>query len=241
TILFVSHSMGDVKVLGDRTLWLDGGSIRDIGATESVVAKYLAAMADKDSAYLRLKQDSPAPAVEHHRPPPEVVTRIPNIDYRHGDGRAEILGIAVLDTSGRPLQLLEPESRIVVRISVRAKEPLARPNVGFMLRNHLGVDVAGTNSTRDGLDLPPMDAGDMYTVDFHVDLPMLYPSHFSFSPAVADGTLVAYSTCDWIDNAITLQMGHGSGPVYGYIHLPCRVKLNSKIGEPRAAQEAERV
>ena len=107
-----------------------------------------------------------------------------------------------------------------------------------MIRNHLGVDFAGTNSTRDGFELPPMAAGDIYTVDFHVDLPMLYPSHFSFSPAIADGPLVRYKMCDWVDNAITLQMGHGSGPVYGYIHLPCRVRLNSRINEP--VEEAER-
>jgi hypothetical protein len=33
--------------------------------------------------------------------------------------------------------------------------------------------------------------------------------------------------CDWIDNAITLQMIHGSGPVYGYLHIPCQVEVNS--------------
>ena len=38
-----------------------------------------------------------------------------------------------------------------------------------------------------------MYAGDIYTVDFHLDLPELYPSSFSFSPAIADGTLKPYS------------------------------------------------
>ena len=52
-----------------------------------------------------------------------------------------------------------------------------------------------------------MQAGDIYTVDFHLDLPELYPASFSFSPAIADGTLMAYQMCDWIDNAIALQMG----------------------------------
>jgi hypothetical protein len=35
--------------------------------------------------------------------------------------------------------------------------------------------------------------------------------------------------CDWIDNAVTLQMGHGDASVYGYIHLPCRVEVNAKL------------
>ena len=70
-----------------------------------------------------------------------------------------------------------------------------------------------------------MVAGDVHTVDFHVDLPELYPAFFSFSPAIADGTLHHYKNCDWIDNAVTLQMGHGEGQVYGYLHMPCRVEL----------------
>ena len=65
------------------------------------------------------------------------------------------------------------------------------PIVGFMMRNHLGLDFAGTNTAREGFELPPMAAGDVYTVDFHLQLPELYPSSFSFSPAIADGTLRA--------------------------------------------------
>ena len=52
TILFVSHSMGDVKAIGDQCMWLENGSIRELGDTDTVVSKYLGAMAAKDSAYL---------------------------------------------------------------------------------------------------------------------------------------------------------------------------------------------
>ena len=231
TILFVSHSMADVKTLGDRTLWLDKGGMRELGDTGHVVAKYLAAMADKDSSFQqKAVQGVPLPPAERIEPP-EIVRSIPNIDHRHGDGRAELLGIAVFDDLGHPVELLEPESRVVVRISARATQPIARPNVGFMLRNHLGVDFAGTNTSRDGYVLPPMQPGDICTVDFHFTLPILYPGHFSFSPAIADGTHTEYSMCDWIDNAITLEMAAASGPVYGFLHLPCRIQVNRPLAD----------
>ncbi len=35
--------------------------------------------------------------------------------------------------------------------------------------------------------------------------------------------------CDWIDNAVALQMGRSEGQIYGYLHLPCRVQVNSRI------------
>jgi homopolymeric O-antigen transport system ATP-binding protein len=232
TILFVSHSAGDVKAIGDRTMWLDQGRIIDIGETDRVVGKYLAAMVDKDTQYLSLKSAKPsAAAVETPiQLPVQVIETIPNIDHRHGDGRAEVIGVSVVDPEGRPLGLLQPDSKIVVRISVRANESLAMPIVGFMMRNHLGIDFAGTNTLREQYELSPMRPGDIYTVDFHLDLPELYPGSFSFSPAIAEGTLVSYSMCDWIDNAITLQMSHGDGQVYGYLHLPCRVEINARLG-----------
>ena len=236
TVLFVSHSAGDVKAIGDRTLWLDGGRMRAIGATDRVISQYLAAMVEKDSAYLEhaTVETPPQEAITA----PQIVTTIPNIDHRYGDGRAEVMGIAVIDEFGAPLSLLAPDSETVVRISVKAKQAVDTPNVGFMLRNHLGVDFAGTNTVREGLKIPPMKEGDVYTVDFHLKLPHFYPGTFSFSPAIADGSLLAYRMCDWIDNAITLQMGHGDGQVYGYIHLPCRVEINARIGTSQPAPEA---
>lgn len=242
TILFVSHAVSDVKAIGDRALWLDHGRLREIGEPDYVISRYLAAMTEKDSSYLLARA---ATEVTRTRSgpvcAPEIVETIPNIDHRFGDGRAEILGIAVLDEHGRALHILEPNSRIVVRISVRAKDDLALPMVGFMLRNQLGMDFSGTNTAREGYELAPMQPGDITTVDFYVDLPELYPASFSFSPAIADGPLSGYAMCDWIDNAVALQMGRVASEVYGYMHLPCRVEVNTRIRtEPAAVPHREK-
>jgi ABC-type polysaccharide/polyol phosphate transport system ATPase subunit len=235
TILFVSHSTGDVKALGDRAMWLEKGHMRAFGKTDVVVTQYLAAMAAKDMAYqardLHISRTEPSIAEDF-------IEGIPNIDHRFGDAKAEIIGVAVLDTEGHRAAALEPNSTVVVRISIRAKSTLDRPIVGFMFRNHLGVDFAGTNTARERVDLDPMVPGDIATVDFYLDLPPLYASSFSFSPAVANGTLEQYSTCDWIDNAVVLQMQKSDEPIYGQLHLPCRVQVNQKI-EARAAAATE--
>lgn len=233
TILFVSHSTSDVKALGDRAMWLEKGSVKALGRTDLVVSKYLAAMAAKDIAYQAREPhpDRTQPSIAE-----DFIEGIPNIDHRFGDGRAEIIGIAVLNTDGERLALLEPSSTVVVRISIRAKGTLDRPIVGFMFRNHLGVDFAGTNTARERFDLEPMFEGDIATVDFYVDLPPLYASSFSFSPAVANGTLEQYSMCDWIDNAVVLQMQKSDEPIYGQFHLPCRVQVNQKIEGTKAAR-----
>lgn len=237
TILFVSHAVSDVKAIGDRALWLDQGRVVELGKPERVIARYLAAMTEKDSSYRIHKAENPAPRkARRSLRAPEVVEGIPNIDHRYGDGRGEILGIAVLDEDGRPLSMLEPSSRMIVRISARAKAELPLPIVGFMLRNQLGMDFAGTNTARESCELAAMQAGDVITVDFHIELPELYPAQFSFAPAIANGTLAGYTMCDWIDNAIALEMSRSEMGTYGFMHLPCRVEVNARLG-PRTGVE----
>lgn len=230
TIMFVSHATGDVKALGDRAMWLEKGVIKAIGKTDHVVHQYLAAMSAKDRAY-QAHDISHLVEGRAQMQPEEIVTTIPNIDHRFGDGKAEILGIAVVNPDGTRTATLQPGATAIVRISVKAKSNLDSPIVGFMFRNHLGVDFAGTNTTRERADLPPMLIGDICTVDFYLDLPQLYASTFSFSPAVANGTLEHYTTCDWIDNAVVLHMDKSEEPIYGQLHLPCRVAVNARIGE----------
>jgi lipopolysaccharide transport system ATP-binding protein len=221
TIVFVSHAVADVQAIGDHVLWLEKGKVIAIGETGVVLPLYLAAMTESNGRAATVtagtgeeKADTP------------LVESIPNVDHRHGDGRADILGIAILNEFAEPLHLMMPQSRIIIRISFRANESLARPAAGFMLRNHLGLDFTDTDTEREGHSLPPMRQGEVSTVDFHLDIPEFYPGAFSFSPSVSDGATGEYRTCDWIDNAITVQMAHGEGPVYGYVQQPCRVELN---------------
>jgi hypothetical protein len=202
----------------------------DFGDPERVISKYLAAMTEKDSAYQHRKADAQEPHRRAAVLAPEVVETIPNVDHRYGDGRAEVIGIAVLGEEGEPLHMLDPGRRIVVRVSVRANDYVAVPMVGFMLRNQLGIDFAGTNTAIEGYELPSMQGGDVYTVDFHLEIPELYPASFSFSPAIADGTLAGYTMCDWIDNALALQMSRSDREIYGYLRLPCRVEVNARVG-----------
>jgi ABC-type polysaccharide/polyol phosphate transport system ATPase subunit len=233
TILFVSHATGDVKALGDRAMWLDHGQIQVIGNTEHVVSQYLAAMAEKDAHYQAqdiLHHPHERDPHETQGAPAEIVDHIPHVDRRHGDGRAEILGILVCDDSGRRLDVLAPDSGIVVRISFRARQNLDRPIVGVTFRDQRGVDLAGSNTESEGRALAPLMAGGICTVDFHLEIPTLYSTSLSFSPAVANGTLDRFGVCDWIDNAVVLEMTPPEGPMYGHFRFRCRVEVNARLG-----------
>jgi len=225
TIVYVTHNVADVKSISTQALWLSEGRLAEIGDPDRVVSRYQAFMVNKDIAYMKLHQAPAvaAPAATVGDESFEIIETIPNIDYRYGTARARILGITALNTRGETLSLLPPGEEIVLRISFRAEDELLMPMAGFMLRNHLGVDFSGTNTALEDAPLPAMQRGEIATVDFRITLPVLYPGHFSFSPAVANGTLDGYEMCDWIDNALTLQM-EKRVDMYGFFRLPCEVK-----------------
>ena len=228
TILFVSHDPAAVKNLCDGALWLEHGMIMEMGDPDLVVARYLAAMTMRKDPYAAEALNGEADPLATTAPAPAnselVVRAIPNIDHRWGDGRAEILGIQLLNQSGMPVESLYHGEFVTVRVSVKFKQALKSPIVGYILRNRLGEDISGANTSSEGITLPPATPGQVYTVDFHVQLPLLQPGNYYFSVAVADGTHEDYAIADWIENAILLTLKKRS-LVYGYMRFDCQIEL----------------
>jgi homopolymeric O-antigen transport system ATP-binding protein len=220
TIVYVTHDIGDVKMLGDRALWLRDGQVVELGDARAVATKYLAALVKKDSDYLRSKQPALSAASREPYRPKEIITRLPEVIHRHGDGRAEILGIQVCGDRGRPLAAVQTPSWIAVRISAQAHQELRQPIAGILLRVQ-GADFAGTNTAREDVPLPPLMPGDIYTVDFHLKLPELSAASFTLTPAIADGSLLEFQLCDMLEDAVEVPVARSGTPVYGYMHIPC--------------------
>ena len=237
TIVLFRTAPWSEKPLAARA-WLDQGRLMDAASRIAVVAQVSAgdgqsrrniASTLRSRKRSRVKPRAPVRA-------PQLVKAPANIDLRHGNGRCGDFGHCGVVEEGEELADLLPQqgSTIVLRISVRARKHIAMPVIGFLMRNHLGVELAGTNTALEEHDLPPFAPGDLYTVDFRLELPELYPAHFSFTAAVANGTIETYDICDWIDNAVTLQAEKGR-PVYGFLHLPCQIRVNAVLKSPAAA------
>ncbi len=241
TIVFVSHDLQAVRTLADRTIWMDHGRVHLEGKTEEVVSKYLAAMVTRGRKEVMAEEPLGKPLVtsdelniseEALAKIPSFITHLPNIDHRYGNGKAQIVGIGIYGATGESVNAIAQGDRVCVRISVEFEQEVSHPNVGFMLRNRLGQDVAGTNVMHEGLQLPPARPGERLSVDFIMDLPFLQSGFYHFSPAVADGGLDQYEMCDWVDNATALEVIQRTS-TYGHLRIPTRVRamtvLNNRL------------
>ena len=221
TLIFVSHDVADVCALGTRVLWLDQGHVRQLGEPAAVTAAYLAALLEKDS---NQRHNEPVVAAPGHAQA-VVVPPIAADVTRHGDGRAEVLGLLLLDGHRSQVAAINAQAKLVVRVQVRGKQSIRQPIIGVLLRTADGVDLAGANTARLNLPVSPIAPGEVRTLDFHFDLPEFAPGRYTLTPAIADGDLGEYAICDMAQNAVALEILAGPRKVTGYLRFPCVVTV----------------
>ena len=219
TLLFVSHETSDMKALCERCLWLHNGTIRELGETDSVVAKYLSATLQKEISHATKSVGIRAPATPQNNPDPALETAFQG--YRYGNGRATILGGALVGASGWPVRNLKPLEHVAVRIRFRVNAPLDSGIVGFLLRNSRGETIFGTNTARENYPVPLLEPGKATTVDFRWEAPDLMPGTYTISLGVANGNLEQYTMCDHIDDVIAFTVDAGNRVSRGYLQLHC--------------------
>lgn len=209
TIVFVTHDLGAVVRFCDRAILLDGGRLLEDSTPDIVVQKYRALVFERERRYGLpdgAGEAAGVSAVHHAGTGVPVVRGIPNIDHRFGNGDAAVLGIELLDETGRPTREVFGGQHLVMRISVEFSHRVDRPILGFTLRDRMGIEITACNTTHSGRVLPPACEGQIYTSDFRFQIPRLGPGSYSVSPAVACGDTLKHDMCDWIDNALVFEV-----------------------------------
>jgi lipopolysaccharide transport system ATP-binding protein len=180
TILFVSHDLGIVKRLADRAALMMHGEVAAVGKPSDIVNRYVGLVHE-----LQLR-DTPAEGGS----------------YRHGDGTSRIESVVILNGRGEEATSLLSGERATIRVrAVFAKDCVA-PMVGMLIRNRLGVDVYGTNTKVEKVELGAYAAGDVLEIQFALDC-LLSRAEYTLTVATqhADG-----ASQDWIDDALSFAV-----------------------------------
>jgi ABC-type polysaccharide/polyol phosphate transport system ATPase subunit len=226
TIILVTHDLDAVTKFCDCAMLLDGGRLLEQGKTDQVVQKYRALIFERERRYGDFGGRVEIPeGVNLVQPLGEmpVARSIPNIDHRFGNGEAELLGVALMDGKGAAISEAVGGQKVIIRVSAQFKEDVTTPILGFTLRDRLGVEMSGCNTSYADQPMSIARKGQVITSDFHVTLPILAPGSYSISPAVAKGTIQRHDMCDWIDNALVFTL-QSKGLVYGVMRMEVDVR-----------------
>lgn len=84
----------------------------------------------------------------------------------YGNGRAEIYDFGLLDERGNITNLLLKGELFTIRERIRFHAPIEAPIFTYTIKDKKGADLSGTNTMYEGCDIRPVQAGDVYQVEF---------------------------------------------------------------------------
>lgn len=183
TVLFVSHDLGLVKRLSDRAALMLDGRVAAYGPPSEVVNRYVGLVLERQGKG-------------------ETVEATPGGTFRHGDGASRVLEADLRDERGASVRGLEPGAPVTIYVRARAVKALENPVVGVLIRNRLGIDVFGTNTRIEGIDLGAVAPGEIFEVEFTFDCLL---TRQDYTLTVATQYTEGYSQ-DWLDDAISFTV-----------------------------------
>lgn len=184
TVLFVSHDLGLVKQLSNRALFLLNGRVEAEGEPKHVIDKYIGVVLERQKAFEQSDRRA-------H----------PTASNRHGDGSSEILDVTLLDETGKPCGIVSSGERVTIRIRTAFRQRV-EPMVGILIRNRIGMEIYGTNTRIEQVELGAFEPGEELDIDFQFEC-WLTPQHYTVTVATQyrDG-----SSHDWLDDVLSFEV-----------------------------------
>ena len=191
SIIFVSHSLGDVRTLCDRVILMDHGQVLKDGMPDEVVDYYNALIADKENAKLTVEQ-----------------RREQNgwLLTRSGSGQARVENLQLLDAAtGAPLAAAHVGQRVELKLEVSVHADLPRLVLGYMIRDKQGHIIWGSNTWHTGQVQQSVRAGEriVFSLPFTCTLG---PGSYSVSPALVSSDTHLADNYEWVDNLLVFDV-----------------------------------
>lgn len=209
TLLFVSHDPLSVKTLCNRALLIERGRIALDDTPLAVLDYYNAMIAAED----KLADDGERASIRQH-----------GGQTSSGNQRARILDVAML-ADERPVADVLVGANVTFRLRYVIEQPIEDITAGIMIRDRLGNEIFGINTTMMEIELPAGPVGREQLVDFRIPALNLGPGSYNISVALHRSTSHLAGNYDWRDQAITFRVAPAGRGFAGVAWLPCDVAL----------------
>jgi len=236
TLIFVSHDTSAVQNLCKTGIWLGNGQIQKVGTSKNVAEAYLQYTLQEaygEAATLSATSSAADPCVIAAYSPEEEKSNV-TIDYGSiasvrdnftnargwKTGAAEIVSVALQKLSSGPDGVFAGGEKVRMVIHAKANEALAKPILGFLVRDRLGQDLFGENTLPFTATAPrPVGTGQEFVGEFVFRLPMLPNGQYAVMASVADGDLHNNVQHHWLHDALIINVS-SSRIRFGLVGIP---------------------
>lgn len=191
SIMFVTHSMGDVRALCDRVILLDKGCVLKDGLPDEVVDYYNALIAEKENAKISVEQCREKDGW---------------LLTKSGTGEARVKSLRLLDAvSGNELAVAQVGQAVELRLEASIYDDIPKLVLGYMIRDKQGHVVWGTNTWHTHQIQENIKSGDI--VIFKLTFTCtLGPGSYSVSPALTSSDTHLTDNYEWVDNQFVFDV-----------------------------------
>lgn len=165
TILFVSHDMSSIQRYCDRVILLNKGTKVAEDNSKIVIDLYKKLLVSPKDETAGLPETRAEAELE---PEGEWKANFAvNPDYiEYGEKKAEIIDFAIVNEMGSFSNIVEEGKDFSVRMRIRFQEDITDPIFAFTVKNVRGVEIAGTNTMYENVNLGTCHAGEEKQVEF---------------------------------------------------------------------------
>lgn len=195
TILLVSHDPNAIRALCSRALLLHEGRMEALGRPNDVLNRYQKLIMARETAY---EENQLTPAGEETNDVELEDAPQLSFTYRHGDGRAAVTAVSLVNATGQRVEFVETGEEVMVRVRIHFREPFEAPVCGFLIRNRHGIHLYGTNTDLQQVTLGPAQRGETIEVSFNFNC-WLAPDSYSLTVGVHSPDGVSF---DWLDGVL---------------------------------------
>lgn len=222
TIVIVSHSLGQIEQICDRSIWIHEGVIRAEGEPKEIdlayleymgqkiqerTAQELAAQAEARAEAERAAQEAAQQEAAQTSGPPPEPEEPEEVRKRWGSGDARIRRIHVCTADGQEQRMFRTGDAVHIRVDYRVKKPVEDAVFGIGIFNRDGVQCYGTNTHID--KLPQFRLTQDGTMEIRLHKVDLLPGEY----------------------LIDIAIESGDGIPVDYYREACRIEMLSPIGD----------
>ena len=206
TIVIVSHSLGQIEQICDRSIWIKNGKIQMEGSPKDVHLEYLDYM-NTERMEMAEKERARQEAEEQANPEKADGKEAAKKKNRYGSMDCMFTKINILDADGNPQKTFRTGEEMVLDLHYECKKKVTDAVFGFGIFRSDGLWCYGTNTRIDHKDNFDIERDGSYRVDLK-EL-MLIPAEY------------------WVD--VTIEYGEGN-PV-DYYKEALRFEVVSKVSD----------
>jgi lipopolysaccharide transport system ATP-binding protein len=221
TVLLVSHDLGLVKRLADRAAFLLDGKIVMQGAPKDAVNQYVGFVLDRERSNNQRGTEQLDESIASKS------------SFRHGDGASRVMDVQIVNSYGETCRAFRPGESITLRIRAAFQKPVSNPVVGILIRNRIGMDIFGTNTRLESVELGDFEPGEEIEVEFEMDC-LLSRQEYTVTVAVQYWNGLSQ---DWLDDVLDFRV-EDTKDVAGVLNLNTRVRHQKVVSAPHREQSS---